>query len=267
MKPNRSVAPLTIVLNRKTLPTNFVVLPYVKRIPGALLALQEQKQCPSEVVAPKNSSVEQSTKSPESSATTIMPKQEPPKSPVKKVTVKKTEIKKQSLSTLKKDIKKETKQLAKIEKPSQKKTIVPSKKTKKVVQKKRPINHQTVPQTEHKPCVANEVLAKNNETKPLGIAQELEREVIYLGRDDFAALVTHEAIQKHIEQVWQPPIGVSKKCSCAIKVVLDNQGGISDLIIEESSNVLPYDIAARAALEQAPFPQEMWGKNIVITFK
>lgn len=94
-----------------------------------------------------------------------------------------------------------------------------------------------------------------------------EEQIIYVGRDDKIMLDLQDQLEQEIQKVWHPPVGIASTVHCALKVVIDHKGAVRTCGIEESSSVITYDIAARAALMNMKFPKQLWGKEVVITFK
>lgn len=91
--------------------------------------------------------------------------------------------------------------------------------------------------------------------------------IIYVGLHDLELLDLHSDVQQELEKWWNPPVGLPDNVECVMKVVVDQTGNVVDILIEKKSAVISYDIAARAAVSQASFPKQVWGKAIMITFK
>lgn len=66
---------------------------------------------------------------------------------------------------------------------------------------------------------------------------------------------------------WRAPYGIQGEPSCRIKAFVNKHGSIEDMMIEESSGILMFDIAARSALLNTEMPEWTRGKSFVITFK
>ena len=92
-------------------------------------------------------------------------------------------------------------------------------------------------------------------------------EALILGREDLVALQIYTNIQNEISQYWKPPIGLSRDLECDIKASIDGNGKISKISVEKCSGVLIYDTSARMAFMQAQMPKEVYGKEIILTFK
>lgn len=108
---------------------------------------------------------------------------------------------------------------------------------------------------------------KNVSNAPLVPEMHKQEEIICLGRNDIALLELHNLIEQEVQKSWHPPVGLSKDLACIIKVKIDTKGNVIDLIVEESSHVISYDISARTALSSMTFPKALWGKEVAITFK
>jgi hypothetical protein len=69
-----------------------------------------------------------------------------------------------------------------------------------------------------------------------------------------------------VRRWWQPPLGVAAGALCAIKVKVSQEGAVQEVIVEQSSGVPAYDIAAKSALLKSIFPKKVWGKECVFQF-
>ncbi|TET05802.1 hypothetical protein E3J79_04225 [Candidatus Dependentiae bacterium] len=84
---------------------------------------------------------------------------------------------------------------------------------------------------------------------------------------DFDTLQIQQYIQNEISHYWRPPIGLLDDLICKIRIQIDNNGTVSNAVIEESSGVLVYDLAARSATNSLLLPCWAWGKEFTINFK
>lgn len=73
-------------------------------------------------------------------------------------------------------------------------------------------------------------------------------------------------LYENIASYWSPPPGVPSDMACTLQVMIDRQGAITDICIATSSDMLIFDLAARAVLEEVKFPRMVWGKSLTITF-
>lgn len=89
-------------------------------------------------------------------------------------------------------------------------------------------------------------------------------EVIFIGYEQLDKCVISSKIQHAIQQNWAVPVGAAPGLSCHVKVTISDQGTAKAVVVEKSSNVLVYDNAARRALLQVEYPQEVYNKTISI---
>ena len=99
------------------------------------------------------------------------------------------------------------------------------------------------------------------------VQSEVEPEPLYLGRDQFDAFELQNLIQHEVAQHWCPPIGFAKELACVLKVLIDRQGTIMSVVVEQSSGVLAYDSSARMAVAHMQMPRGAYTKELCITFK
>ena len=97
--------------------------------------------------------------------------------------------------------------------------------------------------------------------------EKVEEDQLILGREDLASLKIYESIQEEVSQHWKPPVGLSKDLECKIKAVVDNGGKIKNISIEQASGVLAYDMSVRMAFMQVQMPKEVFGKEVILTFR
>ena len=180
-------------------------------------------------------------------------KKEPPK--------KKIEPKKDELQKKKKEPEKEIKKEEKPEpKPEPKPEIKPELKSDpKPEIKKEEI--KSVPE-EPLPEVEQEiVIPEGAEVIEIG-----DENIVYMGRDDMAALNAQELLQEAVQSVWRPPVGMPGGTTCELKVAVDWAGVACDILVEKRSGILMFDVSAKSAAKKTNYPKMFWGKTITITF-
>ncbi len=93
-------------------------------------------------------------------------------------------------------------------------------------------------------------------------------EPIRIGQEEYDALCLYADVKQEIERVWRPPAGIKPLNSCVVKIMLDEQGKAQahTVEIQESSNIVSYDLTARMALLQATFPLRLAHKELIIVF-
>lgn len=110
--------------------------------------------------------------------------------------------------------------------------------------------------------------AKSIEQKNEPIAQpEQQAETIYIGQDQADLLELQDLIQQEAAIQWRPPVGFSKDLVCVLKILVDWQGAIASVVMEQSSGVLAYDSSARMAVAHMHMPRGAYTKELCITFK
>ncbi len=75
-----------------------------------------------------------------------------------------------------------------------------------------------------------------------------------------------EAFVGAIRRVWRLPRGLSSSLHAQVLLVLSAGGSVESASIMQSSGVVAYDLAARAALHRAVYPAVFWGKRIMVEF-
>ncbi len=95
-----------------------------------------------------------------------------------------------------------------------------------------------------------------------------ESETIRIGQEEYDALCLYADVKQEIERVWRPPAGIVPQRSCILKIELDERGKVEEnsVEIQESSNLISYDLTARMALLQATFPERLARKELIIVF-
>jgi hypothetical protein len=90
---------------------------------------------------------------------------------------------------------------------------------------------------------------------------------IYIGREEYEVLAVYRQIQHDVQQLWKPPVGINPDCFCTLLIDIGKEGKVLNAAVQESSGIVPYDIAARLAVSEVEFPQHLQGKQVLITFK
>ena len=80
-----------------------------------------------------------------------------------------------------------------------------------------------------------------------------------------ATTKAHMALSRAVARTWRPP-RVQVKKQVRVIAEVDGAGSVLDAVLEQKSDVVVYDIAARAAVLRAEFPREFWGKKVAIVF-
>lgn len=134
----------------------------------------------------------------------------------------------------------------------------PQKSAEKVVEKKQ-VKSEVKP--EHK-------IAHKEEVQQVHGEQQLpEQDKIFIGREELALLQMQAVLEQEISTVWKPPHGLSKDLSCEVMAIIGKDGKALKTMVQKSSGVLIYDVAARTALTNVTMPSWAHGKEVCITFK
>lgn len=175
---------------------------------------------------------------------------------------------------------------AHVQKNTVKKTaIVKKSKPPAVVQKKTPIkktamvkkvvaHNQSVKKQPEKKVETKKVQKKVSppQKEPEKKEDFLEGEEEFLhfnlmGEADPAMIAYQQAIQKEVERVWQPPLGVPKGTECVVTFVVDRQGEIKNFEITKQSQVLIYDLSIVRVAKNFQFDRRLWNKTFTINFR
>jgi len=112
------------------------------------------------------------------------------------------------------------------------------------------------------------VIAAQPATVPLATALDVQsHDIVYVGQEELDAMQLQEKIQHEVAQHWKPPCGLGDDLTCLIAVMVNWDGTIESITMQQQSGVLAYDVSARSAVRAMQFPRAAYGKEIVITFK
>ena len=216
---------------------------------------------------------------------------------VEKKSVAATSLKNESVKSKKAPVKKD----APLQKPVEKKAQEKAPAQKALVEKKQEVVKETAAekqiekalpeksQESEKVIVPEQKIAEVIPQEPEEVAQELAaktplaeqkggissqenvlppidmNEVTFVGVQDLEHLQVHQIVSGQLAKYWKRPVGMENKI-CVIKIELDITGKIVNVLVEKSSGVPMYDIAAKAAALKPIYPQEIWNKKLVIQF-
>ena len=91
--------------------------------------------------------------------------------------------------------------------------------------------------------------------------------VIYVTQKEFDALQSQMDIQRAIQEVWAPPVGMPDDIVSQVRLDIGWKGEIVSVEYIKPTGIVVYDMAVERAIESIEFPKQMWGKRIVIAFK
>lgn len=112
------------------------------------------------------------------------------------------------------------------------------------------------------------------QTSPLDInlAAAVDAEVsdgtgpLVLGQQELEELQRYQEVQECMAPHWSPPIGLRVAKACVLLITVNAKGIIEQLVIEQPSGVLAYDMAARMAVHKTNLPASVWGQQIRLHF-
>lgn len=128
-----------------------------------------------------------------------------------------------------------------------------------VVQQEPVQEKQSLDVPEQKPAPVDE----STETRDMDDQFDADN-VIFVGYEQLDECVVSSKIQQSIQQCWTPPVGVAPETTCQMRVTISAQGAATDVMLEQGSGIVVYDISARQALRQVIYPKEVWNKTITI---
>lgn len=99
------------------------------------------------------------------------------------------------------------------------------------------------------------------------IAELMPENALYVHPQELDALQQQMYIQQEVAQSWSPPAGLSSDLACIMKIVINTEGVITDIAVDQSSGVLIFDTSAKVALDSFTAPKWAYGKELLITFK
>jgi hypothetical protein len=131
-----------------------------------------------------------------------------------------------------------------------------------------PAKKQTIIRKEKKTQSAKKPTSK---IKPLPQKEKpLEEEELHfnvLDKYDPALAKYHRHIQKEVERIWRPPIGVPKGTECSILFHVDKKGNVKHFEVKQRSQVLIYDLSVIRIAKNFHFDTCLWNKKFTIDFR
>jgi hypothetical protein len=152
--------------------------------------------------------------------------------------------------------KKKKRKTSRLSKQTSKKKPKPKELAKKRVVKKRP-SKKTLPKKK---------VLKKQVTKEI----EEQEEMLYfnlMGETDPKMLVYQQHIQREVDRLWRPPIGVPKGAECFVQFTVDKYGKVKHFEIIKSSKIVIYDLSIVRVAKKFTFHKCLWGKSFPINFR
>ena len=155
-----------------------------------------------------------------------------------------------------------------IEKEQLQELSQPVKETKPIASKSEPVKKPVEqPIQEREEEKEDDVQIEQEAEEVVQQDEELEEVLVGQGSDALSdpAYKAHMALSRSISRVWRPPtVRIAQQVK--LLVTLDDHGKAVATDFDQKSEVLAYDLAARAAVLRAEFPREFWQKTIAIVF-
>jgi len=146
--------------------------------------------------------------------------------------------------------------------------------TKQKAQVKPKLPAKSVKKTQPEPNKSIEKVTPPVPAQPAGEAQAVEVnenlpvcDAVAIAYADARLIHQYTVLQNELSKYWAPPPGMADDCKCQLTACIDRTGMVSDVVVQESSGVLIFDITARTALFAVAWPVWSWGSSITITFK
>jgi outer membrane biosynthesis protein TonB len=153
----------------------------------------------------------------------------------------------------------------KISKPEPVKQTLIQKEKKEPVKKVKaePVKKETPPQVVPKKIEEVKKI-QPLETKPLPLE---EVQPMQVGTLELQELQMQEYINEQMAQHWHPPAGFDEQLECQLRLIINLQGKIKQIVIDKTSGTRAYDAAAQLAAVALEIPRWAYGKELSLTFK
>lgn len=96
-----------------------------------------------------------------------------------------------------------------------------------------------------------------------------EEEILHfnlMGESDPKMIMYQQCIQREVDRLWSPPIGVPKGTECIVSVVVDQSGAVKIFKIINPSKVLIYNLSIVKVSKTFRFAKCLWDKSFTINF-
>lgn len=118
------------------------------------------------------------------------------------------------------------------------------------------------PQVE--PAKSEEVI-ELSETQNSEEPEELNFDL--MGEQDPKLVIYQKLIQKEVDRLWHPPIGVPKGTESTLCFTLDSDGNVSNYEVLKKSDVLIYDLSIFRVAKSLKFDKSLWNKKFTVRFR
>ncbi len=96
----------------------------------------------------------------------------------------------------------------------------------------------------------------------------VEKEIHFklMGESDPQLIKLQKSIQKEVERLWKPPVGVPKCTECNVMFSINKNGNVEDFEILNKSDILVYDLSILRVARRFKFDKSLWGREFSIDF-
>lgn len=149
---------------------------------------------------------------------------------------------------------------------------LPTKKSKKDLEKERTKKAQEVkkpvkkPEPPKKPEPVPLIQKTEPQQKPAEQPSQVIPEQIVVGRAAYEEYRVGRDVRTAVERVWVAPRGATSEHRCVLAIQIDAQGQVKNIETRTSSGSALYDSAARYAAMQASYPREVWSRLLILEF-
>jgi TonB-like protein len=89
----------------------------------------------------------------------------------------------------------------------------------------------------------------------------------FFALSDKEQAIYHKKIQRDVQRLWRPPLGVAKGTKCVVSFVVAQDGKVESFEIIKRSNMLIYDLSIQRVAMNFTFDKSLWGKKFRIDFQ
>ncbi len=89
-----------------------------------------------------------------------------------------------------------------------------------------------------------------------------------IGSYDQKDLIIYQRhVQREVDRLWRPPLGVPKGTICTVMFTVGTEGGIENFEFLKRSDVVIYDLSIIRVAKNFQFDKSLWGKQFKIDFR
>ncbi|MFH0898294.1 MAG: hypothetical protein V1855_01835 [bacterium] len=152
--------------------------------------------------------------------------------------------------------------------PIEKKKVIEEKKVLIQQEPEKEINQQLLQEDEQKKVEIEKELQDFGHAPD--IAQGAGNEMLEFSlahESDVQMKQYHRCVQKEVERLWRPPVGVPKSTECQVGFIINKYGKVEHFEYLKRSNILIYDLSISRVAKKFAFDECLWGKRFTINFR